>query len=50
VPETAKAKPGVLELSDETRERLVELQGLSEKAEAGERGTRAQLRRAVARS
>jgi hypothetical protein len=47
VPET---KPGALEISDETRERLVELQDLSEKAEAGERGARAQLRRAVARS
>jgi hypothetical protein len=47
VPE---AKAGALEISDETRERLVELQDLSEKAETGERGARAQLRRAVARS
>jgi hypothetical protein len=47
VPE---AKAGALEISDETRERLVELQDLSEKAETGERGARAQLRRAVASS
>jgi hypothetical protein len=44
VPE---AKPGPLEISDETRERLVELQGLSEKAEAGDKEARKELRRLV---
>jgi hypothetical protein len=47
----AKAKPGhtpgALELSGKTRERLAELRALSEKAEAGDREARKELRRLV---
>jgi hypothetical protein len=39
--------PGALELSEETKERLAELRGLSEKAEAGDKGARGELRRLV---
>jgi hypothetical protein len=39
--------PGVLELSEETRNRLAELRALSKKAEAGERDARKELRRLV---
>ena len=38
---------GVLELSEEARERMAELRGLSEKAEAGDRNARKRLRRLV---
>jgi hypothetical protein len=45
VPEAnAKAKPGVLELSKETKDRLAELQALSKKAEAGDKEARKELR------
>jgi hypothetical protein len=49
VPEVnAKAKPGhtpgALELSEETRDRLAKLQVLSEKAEAGDKDARKELR------
>jgi hypothetical protein len=49
VPEAnAKAKPGhtpgALELSEETRDRLAKLQVLSEKAEAGDKDARKELR------
>jgi hypothetical protein len=37
-------KPGVLELSEETRGRLAELRALSEKAETGDRDARKELR------
>lgn len=37
----------MLELSDETRSRLTELEGLSQKAEAGDREARRELRRLV---
>jgi len=48
VPEAnAKAKPGVLELPEETRERLAQLRALSKKAEAGDKGARGELRRMV---
>jgi hypothetical protein len=48
VPEAdAKVKPGVLELPQETRERLAQLRALSKKAEAGEKGARGELRRMV---
>jgi hypothetical protein len=47
----AKAKPGrtpvALELSEETRGRLAELRAVSEKAEAGDREARKELRRLV---
>jgi hypothetical protein len=50
VPE-AKAKPGhtpgALELSEETRARLAELRAVSEKAEAGDKEARKELRRLV---
>jgi hypothetical protein len=39
--------PGALELSDETRERLAELRAVSEKAEAGDKEAREELRRLV---
>jgi len=39
--------PGALELSEETRERMAELRGLSEKAEAGDEEARKELRRLV---
>jgi len=39
--------PGALELSEETREHMAELQGLSEKAEAGDPEARKELRRLV---
>jgi hypothetical protein len=39
--------PGALELSEETRDRLAELRALSEKAEAGDREARKELRRLV---
>ena len=41
------AKPGVLELSDETKSRLAELRALSGRAEAGDKGARKELRRMV---
>jgi hypothetical protein len=41
---------GMLELSDEARERIDELQALSRKVQEGEEGARAQLRRAVKES
>jgi len=45
VPEAnAEAKPGVLELSKETKDRLAELRALSKKAEAGEKEARRELR------
>jgi hypothetical protein len=40
-------KPGVLELSEETRGRLAELKALSDRAEAGDREARRELRRLV---
>ena len=40
----------MLELTDETRSRLAELRAVSEKAEAGDKKAREELRRAVARS
>ena len=43
----AEMKPGALELSEETRGRLAELRALSEKAEAGDKGARKELRRMV---
>jgi len=43
----AKAKSGVLELSEETRDRLAELRALSKKTEAGDKGARGELRRLV---
>ena len=47
----AKAKPGhtpgALELSEETRDRLAELRAVSEKAEAGDKEARKELRRLV---
>jgi hypothetical protein len=39
--------PGALELSDETKGRLAELRALSDKAEAGDRDARKELRRLV---
>jgi len=39
--------PGALELSDETRDRLAELRAVSEKAEAGDKDARRELRRLV---
>jgi hypothetical protein len=39
--------PGVLELSEDARGRLTELRALSEKAEAGDRNARKELRRLV---
>jgi hypothetical protein len=42
-----KHTPGALELSDETRERLAELRVVSEKAEAGDKNARKELRRLV---
>jgi hypothetical protein len=36
--------PVALELSEETRDRLAELRALSEKAEAGDKGARKELR------
>jgi len=44
VPEV---NPGALELSDETKSRLAELRVLSEKAEAGDKEARKELRRMV---
>ena len=43
----AKGKPGVLELPEETRDRLAELKVLSDRAEAGDREARRELRRLV---
>ena len=43
----AEAKPGALELSEETRGRLAELRALSKKAEGGDREARKELRRLV---
>jgi hypothetical protein len=40
-------KLGVLELSDETKSRLAELRALSDRAEAGDKGARKELRRMV---
>ena len=40
-------KPGVLQLSEETRGRLAELKALSDRAEAGDREARRELRRLV---
>ena len=39
--------PGVLELSEETKDRIAELQAVSEKAEAGDKEARKELRRLV---
>jgi hypothetical protein len=44
VPETAKAKSAVLELSEDARGRLRELRTLFERAEAGDKGARKELR------
>ena len=43
----AKAKSGVLELPQETRERLAQLRTLSDRAEAGDKEARKELRRMV---
>ena len=43
----AKAKSGVLGLSEETRERLAQLRALSDRAEAGDKEARRELRRLV---
>ena len=43
----AEAKPGALELSEETRGRLAELRALSKRAEAGEKEARKELRARV---
>jgi len=43
----AKAKSGVLELPQETRERLAQLRALSDRAEAGDKEARKELRRMV---
>jgi len=39
--------PGVVELSEETKDRITELQAVSEKAEAGDKEAREELRRLV---
>ena len=43
----AEAKPGALGLSKESRDRLVQLQALSKKAEAGDKEARKELRQMV---
>jgi hypothetical protein len=48
VPEANPGQmPGVLELSEETKDRITELQAVSEKAEAGDKEARKELRRLV---
>jgi len=48
VPEANPGQtPGVLELSEETKDRIAELQAVSEKAEAGDKEARKELRRLV---
>ena len=42
-----EAKPGALELSEDTKDRLAELKAVSEEAEAGDRNARKRLRQLV---